>query len=114
MKKTTSILIALGTILAVSVLTSAAHANSIAGVQIMAASGPLPWDGPLATVAGSVTGTTAKLLAAIAFAVCGIGLLFSEGGGVRKFLGLGLGLSIIVGAGNLVSMFFNSGSGLLV
>jgi type IV secretory pathway VirB2 component (pilin) len=94
---------------------SPAMAASIAGLPISTSSGPLPWDRVLGVVVSALTGTTAKALAVIAFAVCGVGLLYGEGGGgTRKLLGIGLGISLIVGAGSLVQMFFSSGSGLAI
>ena len=94
---------------------SPAFASSIPGVPTMASAGPLPWESVLGVVASSITGTTAKLLALLAFAICGIGFLFSEGGsGMRKLLGIGVGISLIVGAGSLVGTFFQSGGGLAI
>jgi type IV secretion system protein VirB2 len=94
-------------------IAGTASASSVAGLPASVSSGPLPWERVLGVVVSSLTGNTAKGLALVAFAICGIGFLFSEGGsGMRKLLGIGIGISLIVGAGSLVSMFFAGGSGL--
>jgi len=94
-------------------ISSSAYASTAAGLPASVTQGPLPWERVLGVVVASLTGTTAKGLALLAFAICGIGFLFSEGGGgMRKLLGIGIGISLIVGAGSLVSMFFAGGSGL--
>jgi len=90
-------------------------AASMPGMPAGMTSGPLPWDRVLGVVVSSLTGNTAKGLALVAFAICGIGYMFSEGGGgMRKLLGIGIGISLVVGAGSLVSMFFAGGSGLTI
>jgi type IV secretion system protein TrbC len=95
--------------------SSKALAASMAGLPSVSSSGPLPWDRVLGVVVSSLTGNTAKGLALVAFAICGIGYMFSEGGsGMRKLLGIGIGISLVVGAGSLVSMFFSSGGGLTI
>ena len=98
-----------------ALVSSAAMAASVAGLPAVSSAGPLPWDRVLGVVVNSLTGNAAKGLAILAFAICGIGFLFSEGGsGARKLLGIGVGISLIVGAGSLVSMFFSTGSGLTI
>jgi type IV secretory pathway VirB2 component (pilin) len=91
-----------------------ALASSIAGLPIGMTSGPMPWETVLATVAGSLTGTTAKLMALLALCICGYGYMTSEGGGMRKLLGVGVGIALVVGAGNLVNLFFKGGSGAVI
>lgn len=55
----------------------------------------MPWEGPLDSFLQSITGPVSKALGAIAIIGCGIGMAFSEGGGgARKLLQVGLGLSI--------------------
>ncbi len=55
---------------------------------------PLPWEGPLNQVLASFTGPVAKALCILAIVVIGFGFAFSEGGGLRRILGLLLGVSI--------------------
>jgi type IV secretory pathway VirB2 component (pilin) len=94
--------------------TSNAFATSVAGLPT-GGGGNLPWERVLGVVVASLSGNTAKGLALLAFVVCGIGYMFSEGGGgMRKLLGIGVGISLIVGAGSLVSLFFQGGSGLAI
>ncbi len=40
----------------------------------------MPWDGPLQTIADSITGPVAKAVGVIAIAVTGLGVAFAEGG----------------------------------
>src|SRR5277367_3965 len=58
----------------------------------------LPWEGPLNQVLASFTGPVAKALCILSIVVIGFGFAFSEGGGMRRMLGLLLGVSIAVTA----------------
>jgi type IV secretory pathway VirB2 component (pilin) len=74
---------------------------------------PLPWEGPLNQVLASFTGPVAKALCILAIVVLGFGFAFSDGGGLRRILGLLLGVSIAVTATSFgVSFFgFDGGAG---
>ncbi len=67
---------------------------------------PLPWEGPLNQVLASFTGPVAKALCILAIVVIGFGFAFSEGGGLRRILGLLLGVSIAVTATSFGVTFF--------
>jgi hypothetical protein len=54
------------------------------------------------------------LMALLALCICGYGYMTSEGGGMRKLLGVGVGIALVVGAGNLVNLFFKGGSGAVI
>src|SRR4051794_31421542 len=81
-------------------VSSSAHALGIAGVPMMASAGPMPWDGILGQVAAAFSGTTGKLIALLGLIICGFMYIMSEGGGVRRLFGIGIGISLIVGAGS--------------
>jgi len=74
---------------------------------------PLPWEGPLNQILASFTGPVAKALCILAIVVLGFGFAFSDGGGLRRILGLLLGVSIAVTATSFgVSFFgFDGGAG---
>ena len=72
---------------------------------------PLPWEGPLSQVLASFTGPVAKALCILAIVVLGFGFAFSEGGGLRRILGLLLGVSIAVTATSFGVTFFGFDGG---
>jgi type IV secretory pathway VirB2 component (pilin) len=72
---------------------------------------PLPWEGPLNQVLASFTGPVAKALCILAIVVLGFGFAFSEGGGLRRILGLLLGVSIAVTATSFGVTFFGFDGG---
>jgi type IV secretory pathway VirB2 component (pilin) len=72
---------------------------------------PLPWEGPLNQVLASFTGPVAKALCILAIVVLGFGFAFSEGGGLRRILGLLLGVSIAVTATSFGVTFFGADGG---
>ena len=74
---------------------------------------PLPWETPLARVLASFTGPVAKALCILSIVLMGFGFAFSEGAGMRKILGVLLGVSIAVTATSFgVSFFgFDGGAG---
>jgi type IV secretory pathway VirB2 component (pilin) len=94
---------------AVILCSSHAFASMIPGVP-MAPSGQMPWERVLGMIVSSLTGTTAKLMALLGLAVCGYLYITGEGH-TSKLLKVGLGIALLVGGGNIVSMFFSSGSG---
>ena len=72
---------------------------------------PLPWEGPLNQVLASFTGPVAKALCILSIVVIGFGFAFSEGGGMRRILGLLLGVSIAVTATSFGVTFFGFDGG---
>ena len=92
---------------AVSLLASprAAHAAAAGG------GAALPWEAPLAQVLASFTGPVAKALCILAIVVLGFGFAFSDGGGLRRVLGLLLGVSIAVTATSFGVTFFGFDGG---
>jgi type IV secretion system protein VirB2 len=73
--------------------------------------GALPWEGPLNQVLASFTGPVAKALCILAIVVLGFGFAFSDGGGLRRVLGLLLGVSIAVTATSFGVTFFGFDGG---
>ena len=71
----------------------------------------LPWEGPLNQVLASFTGPVAKALCILAIVVLGFGFAFSDGGGLRRILGLLLGVSIAVTATSFGVTFFGFDGG---
>lgn len=71
----------------------------------------LPWEGPLNQVLASFTGPVAKALCILAIVVLGFGFAFSDGGGLRRVLGLLLGVSIAVTATSFGVTFFGFDGG---
>ena len=74
-------------------------------------SAALPWEGPLNQVLASFTGPVAKALCILAIVILGFGFAFSEGGGLRRILGLLLGVSIAVTATSFGVTFFGFDGG---
>ena len=89
----------------VMVCSSVARAAAAGGGQ------PLPWEGPLNQVLASFTGPVAKALCIMAIVLLGFGFAFSEGGGLRRILGLLLGVSIAVTATSFGVTFFGFDGG---
>jgi type IV secretion system protein TrbC len=71
----------------------------------------LPWEGPINQVLASFTGPVAKALCILAIVVLGFGFAFSDGGGLRRILGLLLGVSIAVTATSFGVTFFGFDGG---
>ena len=91
---------------AVSLLSLAPQAHAAPG-----GGQPLPWEGPLQQVLASFSGPVAKALCILAIVVLGFGFAFSEGGGMRRMLGLLLGVSIAVTATTFGVTFFGFDGG---
>jgi type IV secretion system protein TrbC len=83
--------------------------SALAGEANAAGGGTaMPWEGPLQTVADSITGPVAKAIGVIAIAVTGLGVAFAEGGSwVRRGLGIVFGLAIAFTASSFAASFFN-------
>lgn len=92
--------------LALFVLNQMAHASTTGS-----GGEALPWETPLAKVLASMTGPVAKTLCILAIVLLGFGFAFSEGGGLRRILGLLLGVSIAVTATTFGVTFFGFDGG---
>jgi type IV secretion system protein VirB2 len=86
-------------------MPNTAHAAAAGGAAA------LPWEAPLAQVLASFTGPVAKALCILAIVVLGFGFAFSDGGGLRRVLGLLLGVSIAVTATSFGVTFFGFDGG---
>lgn len=80
---------------------------------LAAGTGPsMPWEGPLQTVADSLSGPVAKAVGIIAIVVTGLGFAFAEGGSaMRKGVGIVFGLAIAFTATTFITTFFGPTSG---
>lgn len=76
-----------------------------------AASAGMPWGGPLDKVVSSVTGPIAKAAGVLSIVIFGMGMAFSEGGGLRTILGIVFGLSIAFAATSWGITFFGFAGG---
>lgn len=75
----------------------------------------LPWESQLDRISTSLSGPVAKAIGLIAMVLCGIGIGLSEGGGgARKLLMIGLGLSIAFSARTFWLSFFGSSGGFIL
>ena len=95
---------------AASVLSLVASPHA-ANAAAAGGGGALPWEAPLAQVLASFTGPVAKALCILAIVVLGFGFAFSDGGGLRRVLGLLLGVSIAVTATSFGVTFFGFDGG---
>jgi type IV secretion system protein TrbC len=86
-------------------------ASSVARAATTSGGQPLPWEGPLNQILASFTGPVAKALCILSIVVLGFGFAFSEGGGLRRILGLLLGVSIAVTATSFGVTFFGFDGG---
>lgn len=74
-------------------------------------SGAMPWDAPIQTITGNLSGPVVGAGAVIGLAVCGLTWgLTDNTSGVRKFVPLIFGCSLAAGAIGLVSSFGWSGA----
>ena len=102
---------------AILVAAIAGALTLLASPSVLAAGGgggggaALPWEGPLNQVLASFTGPVAQALCILAIVVLGFGFAFSEGGGLRRILGLLLGVSIAVTASSFGVAFFGFDGG---
>jgi type IV secretion system protein TrbC len=75
----------------------------------------MPWESPLQSVLDSISGPVVQILGIIAIIVFGLGLAFSESGGMlRKALWVLLGLSIAFSAVSWGISFLGFSGGLLI
>ncbi len=97
---------------AIAVLTLITVAPDMAHA---AGSSPMPYDTALENILNSLTGTVARVAGAIAIVLFGLGLAFSEGGGMlKKAIGILFGLTIAFNAVSWGLIFFGFGAGLVV
>jgi type IV secretory pathway VirB2 component (pilin) len=75
------------------------------------AGGGMPWEQPLQQVLTSVSGPVAQTLGVIAIIVFGLGMAFSDGGGLRTGLGILFGLAIAYSASTFFMTFFGFAGG---
>lgn len=74
--------------------------------------GGLPWETPLQNLLASLTGPVAQVLGTAAIVFVGLGLAFSEGGGImRKLLWVVFGLSLAFAAATWGLPFLGFGGG---
>jgi type IV secretory pathway VirB2 component (pilin) len=81
--------------------------------QAWAASGGLPWEAPLKKVLDSMSGPVAQTLGVLAIILFGLGLAFSEGGGLRTALGILFGLAIAYASSTFFMTFYGIAGGAL-
>ena len=77
------------------------------------AGGGMPWEQPLQKVLDSVSGPVAQTLGVLAIIAFGLGLAFSEGGGLRTALGILFGLAIAYASSTFFMTFFGFAGGAL-
>ncbi len=87
----------------------------LAAHPVFASSTGMPWETPLNQLLDSLTGPVSRVLGAVAIIGLGIGVAFSEGGGMmRKALWVVMGLAIAFNALTWGLSFMGFGGGLLV
>jgi len=80
-----------------------------------ASSTGMPWESPLQSVLDSISGPVVQILGIVAIILFGLGLAFSESGGMlRKALWVLLGLSIAFSAVSWGISFLGFSGGLIV
>lgn len=80
-----------------------------------ASSAGMPWETPLNSLLDSLTGPVSRVLGAVAIIGLGLGIAFSEGGGMmRKALWVVLGLAIAFNAISWGLSFMGFGGGLAI
>lgn len=83
-------------------------ALSIVAQDVMA----MPWEGPICSVARSLSGPMAKAIAVIAVVISGLLLAFGELGGIFKtFMGLLMGIAMALMAVQWVGFIDGTGAG---
>jgi len=73
--------------------------------------GGMPWEQPLQQVLNSISGPVAQALGVMAIVAFGLGLAFSEGGGLRTALGILFGLAIAYASSTFFMSFFGFAGG---
>jgi type IV secretory pathway VirB2 component (pilin) len=69
----------------------------------------LPWEGVLSSLAGALTGVTAKIICVIAIFVAGVALIFGEDMGhfAKRLLMIVIAAAFLIGAGSFVNTFIS-------
>ncbi|MCA9639511.1 MAG: TrbC/VirB2 family protein [Myxococcales bacterium] len=84
-------------------------------LTLAAAATGMPYEAPLNTILDSIAGPVARVIGGVAIILFGLGLAFSESGGVaRKALAVLLGLTIAFNALTWGLGFFGFAAGLVV
>lgn len=87
--------------------------NVIISVPVYASSAGMPWETPLNALLDSLTGPVSRVLGAVSIIGLGIGIAFSDGGGMmRKALWVVMGLAIAFNALSWGLGFMGFGGGL--
>ncbi|TCD46906.1 TrbC/VirB2 family protein [Chlorobium sp. N1] len=82
---------------------------------VFASSTGMPWETPLNQLLDSLTGPVSRVLGAVAIVGLGIGVAFSEGGGMmRKALWVVMGLAIAFNALTWGLSFMGFGGGVII
>ena len=85
-------------LLLVVLLPAAAHATSTG------TGAPMPWTGPLQSLLNNLSGTTARIIGALAFVVGGAMWAFTRHEeGAKRFGQAIVGIAIMIGAANIVT-----------
>ena len=73
----------------------------------------LPWEGALSSLAGALTGSTAKFICIIAIFIAGVALIFGEDLGqfAKRLLMVVIAAAFLVGAGSFVANFVTPSDG---
>jgi type IV secretory pathway VirB2 component (pilin) len=72
---------------------------TISAVEAAPTGPAMPWDGPLNTILGSLSGTVAHVLITVAVIVTGLVFAFTEhGSGARRLFGVAFGGALALGA----------------
>ncbi len=88
-------------------LAAAASATTTGTAPGGGGTAALPWENALGTLANSLTGNTAKIIAIIAIFVAGVALIFGEDLGqfARRLLMIVIAIAFLVGAGSFLTTF---------
>lgn len=81
--------------------------------EVWAAGANMPWEQPLTNVLNSLSGPVARAIGIIAVTIFGLGMAFTEGGGMRGALSILLGLSIAFSATGFFLTFFGFAGGVV-
>jgi type IV secretion system protein VirB2 len=87
-----------------AVVLAGLFAWSLAFPHAAMAAGSAPWETALQTVVDYMTGSTARLIAILAVAGVGVGMLAGYMS-IRSALGVILGIAVVFGSATIVDMF---------
>jgi len=86
---------------------------TLPALAFAAGGGTYAWETTLQKIITSLTGPVAGGIGVGAIAIFGLGMAFSEGGGLRTILGIVFGLSIAFTATSLIASLFGFAGGAL-